>query len=80
MVEAILSLVSGGNSFLALLTAVLGVVAAAYFKGRKAANTDNQAKEAAARARQLKDIADASDARNRVLPNDRVSDDKYRRE
>ncbi|MGE9266419.1 hypothetical protein ACQKHB_23110 [Escherichia coli] len=80
MMATILSLISGGNGLLALLTAATGIVVAAYFKGRAAANANYEAKEAAAHERQLNDVAEANNARNRVRPTDSVSDDKYRRD
>lgn len=64
-------------TIIAGIVAVIGAVAAAFWRGRKSAQTSQKAKERDAYEQHLEDIADAHDARNRagsVQP-----DDKYRR-
>lgn len=58
---------------------IAGIVAA-FWRGRKSAETGQKAKERDAYEEQLRETAAAHDARNRVDPDRVPANDKYRRD
>lgn len=79
MIETIIGLLTGGNGIIAAIVGALGLIAAAYFKGKSAGKQAADAKKADAYEKHLEDIANAADARSRA-PTDDSLPDKYRRD
>lgn len=80
MLDALLSLVSGGGGIAAVVAAIIAAIGAAYLKGKSSERTKQKARNADALEKHYDDISKAADARSNVTADSMRDKDPYQRD